>query len=61
MSELQIRTCKTSGINTDTVVENYKVKVLWDMKIQTDKTLDYSRPDIVGLKKEGCVCKIGDV
>ena len=29
------------------VTENEKVKILWDMSIQTDKTLEYSRPEIV--------------
>lgn len=32
--------------------ENNKVKVLWDVKIQTDKAIEYSRPDISLMVKE---------
>ena len=42
-------------------VENDKVKILWDMKIQTDKVLEHSRPDIVVLEKDQRICKIIDV
>ena len=42
-------------------VENDKVKTLWDMKIQTDKVLEHSRPDIVVLEKDQRICKIIDV
>ena len=28
------------------LVENEEVTILWDMKIQTDKNIDHSRPDI---------------
>ena len=31
---------------------NEKVKISWDMKIQTGKLTEQSRPDIVVLKKE---------
>ena len=31
---------------------NEKVKIFWDMKIQTGKLIEQSRPDIVVLKKE---------
>ena len=38
--------------------ENEKVKIHWDMKIQTDiKIMDYSRPDIV-VEKESGYCNI---
>ena len=38
--------------------ENEKVKIHWDMKIQTDiKIMDYSRPDIV-VEKECGYCNI---
>ena len=43
------------------VTENEKVKILWDMKIQTDKILEHSRPDIVVFEKEKRTCKIVDV
>lgn len=36
------------------------MKVRSDMKIETDKALKLSRPDIV-LFEKGCVCKIVDV
>ena len=42
-------------------VENDKVKILWDMKIQTDKVLEHSRPDILVLDKDQRICKIIDV
>ena len=42
-------------------VENDKVKILWDMKIQTDKVLEHSRPDIVVLEKDQRIWKIIDV
>ncbi|XP_065061308.1 uncharacterized protein LOC135688397 [Rhopilema esculentum] len=41
--------------------ENKKAKILWDMKIQTDKILGHSRPDIVDFEKESRTCKIVDV
>ena len=40
------------------VTENEKVKILWDMNIQTEKTQEYSRPDIVVFEKENRSCKI---
>ena len=42
-------------------VENDKVKILWDMKIQTDRVLEHSRPDILLLEKDQIICKIIDV
>ena len=35
-----------------TVVENKHIKLLWDMRLKTDKELDHSKPDIVILDKE---------
>ena len=43
------------------VTENEKVKILWDMKIQSDKILEHSRPDIIVFEKEKRTCKIVDV
>ena len=40
---------------------NEKVKIFWDMKIQTGKLIEQSRPDIVVLKKESRCCNIMDV
>ena len=42
-------------------VENDKVEIIWDMKIQTDKVLKHSRPDILVLEKDQRICKIIDV
>ena len=39
-------------------MENDKVKILWDMNIQTDKVLEHSKPDIVILDKETRKCKL---
>ena len=33
------------------VLESEEVKILWDFKVQTDKVLEQSRPDIVVLNK----------
>ena len=44
-----------------TVVENASVKVLWDMRIQTDKELAHNKPDIVVFDKEKRSCTIIDV
>ena len=35
--------------------------IIWDMKIQTDKILEHSRPDIVILEKNSRSCLIVDV
>ena len=31
----------------ETILENARVKFMWDMKLQTDKEIEFSRPDIV--------------
>ena len=41
--------------------ENEKVKILWDMRIQTDKVMEHFRQDIVVLEKESSHCNIIDV
>ena len=33
------------------VIETDEIKILWDMRIQTDKVIENSRPDIVVLNK----------
>lgn len=41
----------------EAVMENEQVKVLWDLRIQTDKHLDDNRPGILVLeKKENVAC-----
>ena len=34
------------------MIENEDVKILWDMKIQADHVIEYSRHDIVVLDKK---------
>ena len=34
------------------VLENDDVKILWDFTIQTEKTLEYNKPDLVILNKK---------
>jgi len=44
-----------------TVVENENAKILWDMRIQTDKVLAHNKPDIVIINKGKRLCTIIDV
>ena len=44
-----------------TVIENEEVKVLWDMKIQTDAKIEHSKPDIVVFEKRSRKCLLVDV
>ena len=44
-----------------TVIENEEVKVLWDMKIQTDAKIEHSKPDIVVFEKRSRKCFLVDV
>ena len=43
------------------VIENEKVKLLWDFNIQTDKIIEARRPDLVLVNKETKECQIIDV
>ena len=43
------------------VLENDKVKILWDFKIQTDKVIEHSRPDITLIEKDKRVCTMIEV
>lgn len=43
------------------VIENENVKMLWDMKIQTDREIEHSRPDILTLNKKDRSCLLIDV
>jgi hypothetical protein len=43
------------------VVENDKVKLLWDFNIQTDKIIEARRPDLILLDKEKKECQIIDI
>ena len=43
------------------VVENDRVKILWDFNIQTDHVFQHRRPDIVVLYKNGKKCHLVDI
>ena len=43
------------------VVENDRVKILWDFNIQTDHVIQHRRPDIVVLYKNGKKCHLVDI
>ena len=43
------------------MVENERVKILWDFNIQTDREIKHGRPDIVVVNKEKYECTIIDV
>ena len=45
----------------DSVVENERVKILWDFNIQTDQEIKHRRPDIVVVNKDKNECTIIDV
>ena len=43
------------------VLENEKVKLLWDFSIQTEIKIDHNKPDIVLLDKKEKTCYVIDV
>ncbi|XP_063596689.1 uncharacterized protein LOC134773418 [Penaeus indicus] len=43
------------------IVENESFKLLWDMRIQTDRELAYNNPDIIAFNKDKRTCLIIDV
>ena len=43
------------------VLENEKVKILWDFSIQTEIKIDHNKPDIVLLDKKEKTCYVIDV
>jgi len=45
----------------ESVIENAKVKLLWDFNIQTDKVIEARRPDLVLVNKETNECQIIDI
>ena len=59
------QTCKGYGIavkgswydhETPSVIENERVKILWDFSVQTDRTIKANRPDIIIKEKETNKC-----
>ena len=45
----------------EAVIQNDKVKLLWDFNIQTDKVIEARRPDLVLVNKETKECQIIDI
>ena len=43
------------------VLENERVKIIWDVSIQTERMIDHNKPDIVVIKKEDKMCYVIDV
>ena len=43
------------------VIENEKVKLLWDFNVQTDKVIEARRPDLILENKETSECQIIDI
>ena len=43
------------------VLENEKVKLLWDFSIQTEIKIDHNKPDLVLLDKKEKTCYVIDV
>ncbi len=46
---------------TPPVIENERVKILWDFSVQTDRTIKANRPDIIIKEKETNKCYLIDV
>ena len=62
--------CKKYGVvvkekwyeqEVEKVIETDEIKILWDMRIQTDKVIENSRPDIMVLNKITCKCVLTDI
>ena len=47
---------KWYGHKAEKVTETDEIKILWDIRIQTDKVIENSRPDVVVLNKIACKC-----
>ena len=43
------------------VLENDKVKILWDFSIQTESKINHNKPDLILLEKKEKICYIVDV
>lgn len=52
---------KWYDLEPSTVIENEDVKMLWDMKIQTDTKIEHSKHDIVVFEKKSRKCYLVDV
>ena len=47
--------------NAEQVLERGEIKILWDMKLHTDKVLEHSHLDIIVIDKKDRVSKLIDV
>ena len=45
----------------ETVTENEKVTILWDMQVNTDKTININKPDIIIKDKQEKTCMLIDM
>ncbi|XP_067940473.1 uncharacterized protein [Watersipora subatra] len=45
----------------EAVLENEKVKLLWDFNVQTDQVLEARRPDLILTNKETKQCQVTDI
>ena len=45
----------------ETVTENEKVAILWDMQVHTDKTINANKPDIIFKDKQEKTCMLIDL
>ena len=45
----------------ETVTENEKVTILWDMQVHTDKTIKANKPDIISKDKQEKTCVLIDM
>ncbi|XP_067931050.1 uncharacterized protein [Watersipora subatra] len=45
----------------EAVLENEKVKLLWDFNVQTDKVIEARRPDLILINKETKQCQAIDI
>ena len=62
--------CKKYGVvvkekwydyKAEKVIETDEIKILWDMRIQTNKVIENARPDIVALNKITRKCVLIDI
>ncbi|XP_067944947.1 uncharacterized protein [Watersipora subatra] len=51
---------KLNESKTEAVLENEKVKLLWDFNVHTDKVIEARRPDLILINKETKQCHVID-
>jgi hypothetical protein len=72
-AQLHVNICKESGVQLDKkhwyrhvpksveAIRGGKVTILWNQRVQTDKTIPYNKPDIVIHNNEKGMCMLTDV